>query len=95
MKRILIILVALALVLSIGAAGVYALEAGRRGNYVDGNNDAICDNRGSCYKDADGDGSCDNRDQCYTDADGDRVCDNRSEKDCGRQHGHGSCRNGK
>lgn len=58
-----------------------------RGNYVDADDDGICDNRiagsnGVCnrYMDADNDGICDNHGvNCngYVDSDNDGICDNR------------------
>ncbi len=63
MKRILIAVAVLVLVLSIGALGVFAAEADRRGNYTDRDGDCVCDNRGQSYRDEDGDGVCGNRGQ--------------------------------
>lgn len=69
--------------------------------FVDDNEDGICDNCGSdtckkCtgYVDANGDGICDNYGSCvcgngagFTDADGDGVCDNLTA--CTSQNGSG------
>ena len=69
MKKLVIGLSALALVLSIGTASVFAAGNGTaRGGYaagfIDADGDGVCDNRagGGCgFVDADGDGVCDNR----------------------------------
>lgn len=79
-------------------AGGTALACGhgQRLNYVDANNDGVCDNRVTsvCWNDANGDGICDNRASgvCYCDTDGDGVCDR-----CGKNYvdanGDGICDN--
>ncbi len=65
MKKLILITAVLTLVLSIGAVGVFATEAG---NFVDENNDGICDNRANCqgqnFVDEDNDGVCDRREGC-------------------------------
>ena len=61
MKRMLIIGLLLALMLAALPVVAYAagpVDFGR--NYVDNNNDGVCDNAGSCYTDLDENGVCDN-----------------------------------
>lgn len=80
----------------IGTVGVYAAGKGRgtgvcqnasaeqRVNYIDADNDGICDNQssGKYYTDNDNDGVCDNQNsgKYYTDNNNDGVCDNYSER---------------
>jgi hypothetical protein len=78
-------------------------------NFVDKNNDGICDNlvsgnqndRGRNFVDANNDGICDNKEACgnkvkganYVDKNNDGICDNRGNR--GKGHGNGYChRNG-
>ncbi len=58
MKKLLFVLLAVVLVLSIGATSVFAASETRRANFADADNDGVCDIRGG--SDADGDGVCDN-----------------------------------
>ena len=70
-------------------ATVGAAIATVRGEYVDRNNDGVCDNYG-VGKGANGQGSC----AGYADADGDGVCDNYA-NGCGNGRGSGyGCGNG-
>ena len=72
MKRMLIICLLLALMLAALPAVAYAAAPAEFGrNYMDKNNDGICDNAGSgsCYVDLDEDGVCDNA--------ADKVCENK------------------
>ena len=83
-------------------ATVGAAIATVRGEYVDLDNDGVCDNyggQGSCagYVDADGDGVCDNYGagqgsrSGYVDADGDGICDNYGNGyGCGNGQGNGN-----
>lgn len=75
------------MVFSFETASVFAAGPGLGGgrNYVDADNNGICDyaDSGCVYVDADGDGICDTcgmagAEYCvnYVDADGDGVCDN-------------------
>ncbi len=77
MKRIWMI-VALVLVLALGATCVMAAEQGR--GYVDADNDGVCDNR---REECPGKG--------YVDADNDGVCDNRQENHPSNGQGRGHC----
>ena len=85
-NRILTGALAAVLVLSVGATAAFAAgpRAGRgNGNFVDADNNGVCDNRGNGnrnFVDADNDGVCDNRGNGngnFVDADNDGVCDNR------------------
>lgn len=70
-------------------ATVGAAIAAVRGEYVDRNNDGVCDNYG-VGKGANGQGSC----AGYADADGDGICDNYA-NGCGNGRGSGyGCGNG-
>ena len=85
-------------------ATVGAAIATVRGEYVDLDNDGVCDNYGTGngtggpgYVDADGDGVCDNYGagqgsrSGYVDADGDGICDNYGNGyGCGNGQGNGN-----
>ena len=69
MKRMLIICLLLALMLAAVPAVAYAADPAEFGrNYMDKNNDGVCDNAGSCYTDLNEDGTCDNA--------ADKACEN-------------------
>lgn len=111
MKKIVTGIMATALVVSIGTMGALAAgyNFGRGRNYVDVNNDNLCDNYNSAvcatynpdgknYVDTNGDGVCDNHITCvknYVDVDGDGICDNYIA--CGKNYvdlnGDGVCDN--
>ncbi len=85
MKKLLTGIAAFILVISICSTTVFAAGRGRGRNYVDNDNDGVCDNYNtSCqFVDLDGDGICDNCNSIgcgnctgYVDADGDGICDN-------------------
>lgn len=87
MKKLLTGIAAFILVVSICSTTAFAAGCGRRRNYVDNDNDGICDyyNASCQFIDNDGDGICDNcaTDACgkgtwYVDTDGDGICDNYS-----------------
>lgn len=85
MKKILTGIATMALVVSVSSITAFAAGGGRGRNFVDNDNDGVCDyyNNSCQFVDDDGDGICDN---CglgthgmgarYVDADGDGVCDN-------------------
>lgn len=94
MKKLLSGVIISALVITAGTVSAFAYH-GRQNqtyklnkatNFVDSNNDGICDNRGTCgnglyFVDANGDGICDNSGTCgngsyFVDANGDGICDN-------------------
>ncbi len=56
MKKVVYVMVIVALVLSVGVAGVFAASETRGKNFIDANSDGVCDNA----TDEDGDGVCDN-----------------------------------
>lgn len=87
MGKVALRVLAMMMVLSLGAATAFAASPGSGGNYVDADGDGICDYAGSVcsFADADGDGICDN----LTDTDGDGVCDN-SARGHGRGRGNGN-----
>ncbi len=83
MKKLISMLIIVSLVVTIGATQVFAAGTGRK-NFVDQNQDGICDNQGQCqqnFVDDDKDGVCDNQP-----ARNNRGCGNRSQ---GRHHGNG------
>lgn len=105
MKKIMIGMAAMVLVVSVNSTTVFAAGGGRGRNFVDNNNDGVCDyyNTSCQFVDNDGDGICDNcgSNGCgngtgYVDADGDGVCDNYDSNVCGNgsgyQNGSGSGR---
>lgn len=57
MKKVVYVMVIVALVLSVGVAGVFAASETRGKNFIDANSDGVCDNA----TDEDGDGVCDNK----------------------------------
>lgn len=94
MKKLISMLIIVALVLTIGATQVFAAETSRR-NFVDQNQDGICDNQGQCQRnfwDDDHNGVCDNRAQNFVSNDNDGVCDNQPV--C-NNHGYGNCSQGR
>lgn len=85
MKKLLTGIVTMGLMLSVECTTAFAAGAGCGRNFIDADNNGVCDyyNTSCQFVDADGDGICDNRGsgECsigYVDADGDGVCDNRS-----------------
>lgn len=81
MKKFLAAIMAIVLVCSIGAASVSAASTFRGRNFVDANNDGICDLYGT---------NC-----AFVDEDGDGICDNYNSSSCGgcgygMGRGHGS-----
>lgn len=104
MKKFLAGIVIMGLVFSVGGTTVLAAGPGRGRNFVDADNDGICDNAdNTCvYIDSDGDGICDicgvNNEICpagsgggnFVDEDGDGICDNYA---AGQGRGNG-CQGG-
>lgn len=82
MKKILAVILAVAILLTAGTVCAFAARGSKGAGFVDKNKDGVCDNRveSSAFSDNDGDGICDNirRNSGYTDEDGDGVCDNSS-----------------
>ena len=80
------IVLALVLVLALSVLAVPAFAAERRGNFVDANNDGVCDN----YSEA----GCQMQGANFVDADDDGVCDNygQMQRGCGRGMGNGAGR---
>lgn len=90
MKKLLIGIAAMTFTVSIGTTTAFAAGNGWGRNFIDADNDGICDNcglgmcaMGAGFVDADGDGICDNygtdryrRGIGFVDADGDGICDN-------------------
>ncbi len=80
MKRWILALLIVALV--VACAALPAIAAGNRGgNFVDADNDGVCDNREER--------PCGNRGDGFVDADNDGVCDNRENRGHGKGHAHG------
>lgn len=106
MKKLVTGIAALALAFSISTIDASAADSGRGRNFVDANNDGICDYcsvSASCeFVDADNDGICDNysynsskrkgRGRFYVDSDGDGICDNAATGTPYRQNGKGAGR---
>ena len=103
MGKVALRVLAMMMVLSLGAATAFAASPGSGGNYVDADGDGICDYAGSVcsFADADGDGLCDSCGTAHlrgmagagcggnlVDADGDGICDNLTDTD-----GDGVCDN--
>lgn len=95
MKKLLSIVLMIAIVLSVCAVTAFAAGSGGR-RFTDADGDGVCDNASDCaYLDANGDRICGNAGSCaYVDADGDGVCGNyASGQACGSHgsghHGHG------
>lgn len=63
MKRILAVILAVFVLLTAGAVGVFAARGNKETGFTDENNNGICDNPGEnvAFADADGDGICDNK----------------------------------
>ena len=78
MKRKLTFCLIIALIIAI-LVPIAAFAASDRANFVDANNDGICDNAGQ-------------RGANFVDEDGDGVCDMRIERGCG--NGNGRCGGG-
>lgn len=101
MRKLLTGIAAMGMVLSMGVTTAFAAGHGCGRNFVDADNNGVCDHYStSCqFADADGDGICDNcgLERCgmgYVDADGDGICDHYAE---GRGRGNGQgrgCQNG-
>lgn len=101
MKKILTCIAAMVLIISVSSLTVFAAGNGRGRNYVDNNNDGVCDNyNASCqFVDNDGDGICDNCASAtcgngagYIDADGNGICDNYA---AGTSQNGSGCRRGR
>lgn len=88
MKKLLIAIIAAALVLAIGVTGVFAASSEKGRNYTDTDNDGVCDvclaDGGVCpnggVRSLDGSGrqngrGAANRGAGFVDADGDGICD--------------------
>lgn len=99
MKKLVSGIIVSALVISTGTVGAFAAYHGRQNqtnkinkttNFVDTNNDGICDNQGAggnglYFVDANGDGICDNQGtggngSYFVDANGDGICDNQTNR---------------
>lgn len=103
MKKIIAGILAAALVLSVGIVSAFAAGPDTGRNFVDADNDGVCDLMGSncAYVDADGDGICDNygtgagrgaggQGRSFVDADGDGICGNYGTgAGCGFRGGRG------
>lgn len=85
MRKILTGIAAMALIISVSGTTAFAAGGNRGRNFVDSDNDGVCDyyNTSCQFVDNDGDGICDNygSNGCgngagYVDADGDGICDN-------------------
>lgn len=85
MKRLVAGIAVMALIILVSSTTVLAARGGRGRNFVDSDNNGVCDRYNSSCKfvDEDGDGICDNCaiDSCgkgagYVDEDGDGICDN-------------------
>ena len=105
MKKVVFGILGTAIALAVGTTSAFAAGPGARHNFVDADNDDICDNarESICsYVDTDEDGICDNRGarhgNCLTessknfaDADGDGICDNfTSGQNKGNGHRNGA-----
>ena len=98
MKKVLSLLIAVALVLSIGVTSVFAASDMRGANYTDADNDGVCDNctnGGVCLQDGTGRRAGRGRTgqaAAFIDADGDGVCDNCTNGGVCPQNGTGAQR---
>lgn len=104
MKRAVSIILAAILILAIGTASAFAVSERRGANFVDADENGICDNYDGdrvCPQDGIGRGAGRGRGGCgsgFADADGDGICDNYdgggacSRNGLGAQRGRG-CRN--
>ena len=103
MKKIVVGIMATALVLSVGPVSVFASCSSHNRHHVEVEHKESCEHYNtSCqFVDADGDGICDDcgSHECrskkcsdYVDADGDGVCDNHAAGKKHRQSGGGSQR---
>lgn len=72
MKRILAVILAVLVLLTAGAVGVFAARGNKETGFTDENNDGICDNPVENV--------------AFVDADGDGICDNRGELPCGKSN---------
>lgn len=97
MKKFLTSIVTMGLVLSVGSTTAFAAGSAWGRNFVDTDNDGVCDyyNASCQFVDNDGDGICDNfgfagygRGIGYVDADGDGSCDNYNFCRCGMGAGY-------
>lgn len=101
MRKLLTGIAAITLVISVSGATAFAAGGDCGRNYVDNDNDGVCDyyNTSCQFIDNDGDGVCDNygSNGCgngvgYVDADGDGICDNYtadiSQNGSGFRRGH-------
>lgn len=90
MRKLFTGIAAMGMVLSMGVTTALAAGHGCGRNFVDADNNGVCDHYStSCqFADADGDGICDNcgLERCgmgYVDADGDGICDSCGLEGCG------------
>ncbi len=108
MKKILAVILAVLVLLTAGAVGVFAAKGNKGTGFADENNDGICDNRGElpCGKaNAQSKGNSLCSDNGFTDEDEDGICDNKEANNCingmgrgagkGNGQGKGVCRQGK
>lgn len=93
MKKLLIGIAAMTFTVSIGTTTAFAAGNGWGRNFIDADNDGICDyyNTSCPFIDSNGDGICDNcgLGMCamgagFVDADGDGICDNYGTDRCRR-----------
>lgn len=105
MRTVILEVLAIIISFSVTMAGSFAAAPEVRQNYVDADNDGVCDyydnncsyadNNGICN----GNGICNDNSNCitapncgryFTDTDGDGICDNHtSQQGTGNRHGHG------
>ncbi len=94
-KAIIGILTAI-MALSSGAAAIVPAEKEIAPQFVDVDQNGVCDNfeNNSCYIDEDADGVCDNFENgpCYIDEDNNGVCDDYDERHHGYTNDNGSGR---
>lgn len=98
MKKVILGILAAAILLSASATAAFAFGARAGCNFVDADGDGVCDMADShcAFVDVDGDGVCDNvgSRRAFVDADGDGICDNAAfpqRRGCGFGHGGHGC----
>lgn len=99
MRTVILEVLAIIISFSVTMASSFAAAPEVRQNYVDADNDGVCDYYDNNCSYADNNGICNGNSNCitapncgryYTDTDGDGICDNyTSQQGAGNKHGHG------
>ena len=96
MKRKLTFCLIIALIFAV-LVPIAAFAASDRANFIDEDNNGICDNagqRGVYFVDENNDGICDNAGQrvvYFVDENNDGICDNAAQRGCGNGNVNGRC----